>query len=97
MLNGKYITLSTLKHQKNCSCFCTDMSSMHAIILLCFLYQHVDELSEGLVWASRKGCLEDVVFLLSTEVEVNTRGQVRESDTVRSMHIMTTVVCMLLH
>ena len=33
---------------------------------------------------------EDVVFLLSTGVEVNTRGQVRlrESDTVRSMHIM---------
>ena len=70
---------------------------MHAIILLCFLYQHVDELSEGLVWASREGCLEDVVFLLSIGVEVNTRGQVRESDTVRSMHIMSTVVCMLLH
>ena len=64
---------------------------------LYFLYQHVDELSEGLVWASQEGCLEDVVFLLSTGVEVNSRGQVRESDTVRSMHIMSTVVCMLLH
>ena len=40
-------------------------------------HQHVDELSEGLIWASREGCLEDVVFLLSTGVEVNTRGQVR--------------------
>ena len=71
----------------------------HTIILLSFLYQHVDELSEGLVWASREGCLEDVVFLLSTGVEVNSRGQVREkeSDTVRSMHIMTYVVSMLLH
>ena len=39
--------------------------------------QHVDELSEGLIWASREGCLEDVVFLLSIGVEVNSRGQVR--------------------
>jgi len=49
----------------------------HTIILLSFLYQHVDELSEGLVWASQEGCLEDVVFLLSTGVEVNSRAQVR--------------------
>ena len=47
-----------------------------------FLYQPVDELSEGLVWASKEGCLEDVVFLLSTEVEVNSRGQVRERVTL---------------
>ena len=40
-------------------------------------HQHVDELSEGLIWASWEGCLEDVIFLLSTGVEVNTRGQVR--------------------
>ena len=32
------------------------------------------------MWASREGCLEDVVFLLSIGVEVNSRGQV--SDTV---------------
>ena len=30
------------------------------------------------MWASREGCLEDVVFLLSTGVEVNSRGQVSE-------------------
>jgi len=36
-----------------------------------------DERSEGLVWASGEGCLEDVVFLLSTGVKVNGRGQVR--------------------
>ena len=65
------------------------------IFLNDFSYQHVDELSEGLVWASQEGCLEDVVFLLSTGVEVNTRGQV--SDTVRSMRIMTYAVSMLLH
>ena len=53
-----------------------------AIILYDFSYQHVDEQSEGLVWASQEGCLEDVVFLLSTGVEVNSRSQV--SDTVRS-------------
>ena len=47
------------------------------IIQLWFLYQHVDELSEGLVWASQGGCLEYVIFLLSTGVEVNSRGQVR--------------------
>ena len=49
------------------------------IITLCvvFIYQPVDELSEGLIWASREGCLEDVVFLLTTGVEVNSRGQVR--------------------
>ena len=39
--------------------------------------QYVDEFSEGLLWASEEGCLEDVVFLLSTGVEVNSRGQVR--------------------
>ena len=41
------------------------------------IHQPVDELSEGLIWASREGCLEDVVFLLTTGVEVNSRGQVR--------------------
>ena len=51
-----------------------------------FLYQHVDELSEGLVWASREGCLEDVVFLLSTGVEVNSRSQVR-------CHCLATILC----
>ena len=51
-----------------------------------FFYQHLDELSEGLIWASQEGCLDDVVFLLSTGVEVNSRGQVRESDTVRLMY-----------
>ena len=45
--------------------------------LCCFLCQHVNEFSEGLLWASGEGCLEDVVFLLSTEVEVNSRDQVR--------------------
>ena len=59
---------------------------MHFCILcnytVWFLYQQVDELSEGLVWASREGCLEDVVFLLSTGVEVNSRGQVRERESV---------------
>lgn len=29
------------------------------------------------MWASLEGCLEDVVFLLSAGVEVNSRGQVR--------------------
>ena len=58
------------------------------IILLWFLYQHVDELSEGLVWASQGGCLEDVVFLLSTGVEVNSRSQVRENDLIKSLHFM---------
>ena len=43
----------------------------------CFLRQYVNEFSEGLLWASEEGCLEDVVFLLSTGVEVNSRGQVR--------------------
>ena len=46
----------------------------------CFLLvtvQHVDELSEGLVWASQEGCLEDVVFLLRAGVKVNSRNQVR--------------------
>ena len=38
--------------------------------------QYVDEFSKRLVWASEVGCLEDVVFLLSTGVEVNSRGQV---------------------
>ena len=46
-----------------------------------FSYQHVDEQSEGLVWASWEGCLEDVVFLLSTGVEVNSRSQVRLRET----------------
>ena len=41
------------------------------------IHQPVDELSEGLIWASGEGCLEDVIFLLSTGVEVNSRGQVR--------------------
>ena len=43
----------------------------------CFLHQHVNEFSEGLVWASGEGCQEDVVFLLSTGVEVNSIDQVR--------------------
>ena len=38
------------------------------------------------MWASREGCLEDVVFLLSTGVEVNSRGQVR-------CHCLATTLC----
>ena len=41
------------------------------------LLQHLDEQLEALLWASREGCLEDVVFFLSTGVELNSRGQVR--------------------
>lgn len=41
------------------------------------LYKHVDELSEGLIWASQEGCLDDVAFLLSTGVDANHKGQVR--------------------
>ena len=37
----------------------------------------MNEFSEGLLWASGEGCMEDVVFLLSTGVEVNSREQVR--------------------
>ena len=37
----------------------------------------MNEFSEGLLWASGEGCLEGVVFLLSTGVEVDSRGQVR--------------------
>ena len=48
------------------------------IKLMCaLLYKHVDELSEGLVWASQEGCLDDVAFLLSTGVDANSKGQVR--------------------
>ena len=51
---------------------------LHVILYCMFiLLQHIDEQSEGLVWASGEGCLEDVVFLLCTGVEVNSEGQVR--------------------
>ena len=53
---------------------CADMI-LHSCVVSS--HQPLDELSEGLIWASGEGCLEDVVFLLSTGVEVNTRGQVR--------------------
>jgi len=39
--------------------------------------RHRDEQSEVLLWASGEGCLEDVILLLSSGVEVNSRGQVR--------------------
>ena len=75
-----YFSFVSSKHFKQ-SNFCADISAMSSaiIITLCVvsIYQPVDELSEGLIWASREGCLEDVVFLLTTGVEVNSRGQVR--------------------
>ena len=40
------------------------------------------------MWASQEGCLEDVVFLLNTGVEVNSRSQVRENDVIKSLHFM---------
>ena len=52
-----------------------------------FLHQHVDELSEGLVWTSREGCLDDVVFLLSAGVDSNSKGQVRLIDQCTSANI----------
>jgi len=36
-----------------------------------------DEQSEALLWTSWEGCLDDVILLLSSGVEVNSRGQVR--------------------
>ena len=63
--------------------------------LHCVVSSHqlrVDELSEGLIWASGEGCLEDVVFLLSTGVEVNSKGQVRGSATVRSLYFISLFV-----
>ena len=71
-------------HFTSSTCLCiwslnkaVSCSVAHISYKCTFLYQHVDELSEGLVWASLEGSLEDVIFLLSTGVEVNSRGQVR--------------------
>ena len=61
---------------------CISQSCQYTLLLCAkrFLHvtvQHVDELSEGLVWASQEGCLEDVIFLLHTGVKVNSSNQVR--------------------
>ena len=49
------------------------------------------------MWASQEGCLEDVVFLLSSGVEVNSRSQVRENDLIKSLHFIAATALTYIH